>query len=444
MDNANMVTIPPQNVTVSGRYDVVVCGGGPAGIAAAVAAGQLGARTLLIEHLSTIGGMGTAAFVNGWVDTPGGPIFDELLRRIEACGCLTRHYDEQRHQYPGRAGFHGETLKPIALRMVSQAGAEVLFCTTAEAAWVPDDTVRGVFIANKGGRSLIRAAVLIDATADGDIAASAGAQFAKGDPEDGRLQHVNFKFRIEAADKDDYQRREPSEEDLIALIRAAHRSGDIHPPDGVFRPRPELFPYHRPEQALVLSTWEIENVDPTDPLQVSTTLTQCQLAAYEVVEFARRHLPGYQHARLGRLPELLGTRESRRITGNYTLTSDDVLSAAKFDDAVARACFFMDLHDSPPGTSIPFSLEHVWANRPPRDDYYEVPYRCLVPVGVGGMLVAGRCISADRAAGGSLRVMPTCMFTGAAAGTAAAMAVSTGVPPHQLDGRDVRAQILND
>jgi len=104
----------------------------------------------------------------------------------------------------------------------------------------------------------------------------------------------------------------------------------------------------------------------------------------------------------------------------------------------------MDLHDSPPGTSIPFSLEHVWANRPPRDDYYEVPYRCLVPVGVGGMLVAGRCISADRAAGGSLRVMPTCMFTGAAAGTAAAMAVSTGVPPHQLDGRDVRAQILND
>ena len=444
MDTRGTVTIPTQDVPVAGHYDVVVCGGGPAGIAATVAAGQLGAETLLIEQLSTLGGIGTGAFINSWGDTPGGPVFDELFRRLEALGCTTRHYDEQRHQYPGRAGFHGETFKPVALNMIRETGAEVLFCTSAEAAWVPDGTVCGVLVTNKAGRSLVTASVVIDATADGDIAASAGAQFAKGDPDDGRLQHVNFKFRLEAADEDEYERNRPSDDDLIALIRAAHERGDIHPPDGVFRPRPELFPYHLPEQELVLSKWEIENVDPTDPMQVSATLTQCQLAALEVVEFTRRHLPGYEQARLARLPELLGTRESRRITGRYILTRDDVLTARKFDDAIARACFFMDLHDSPPGTTIPFSLDHVWANRPPRDEYYEVPYGCLVPKDVAGLLVAGRCISADRPAGGSLRVMPTCMFTGAAAGTAAAMAVAEELLPHQLDGRRVRAQVLSD
>ena len=139
------------------------------------------------------------------------------------------------------------------------------------------------------------------------------------------------------------------------------------------------------------------------------------------------------------MPNLLGTRESRRVVGQYVLTRDDVLAGHKFDDGVVPACFYMDFHDSPPGTTVlEHSLEHKRANRAPLDDWYEIPYRCLVPRAVRGLLVAGRCISCDRWGQASMRIMPTCMWTGVAAGTAAAMAAREGVLPHELDGRDVR------
>ena len=139
----------------------------------------------------------------------------------------------------------------------------------------------------------------------------------------------------------------------------------------------------------------------------------------------------------------MGTRESRRIIGTYVLTKEDVLNARKFEDGISRACFFMDLHDSPPGiTTSQFTKQFVKANRPPAGDWYEIPYRCLVPKSVKGFLTAGRCISSDREANGSLRVMPTCMFTGEAAGTAAAMAIAEGLLPHELDGRRVRKKMM--
>jgi hypothetical protein len=223
------------------------------------------------------------------------------------------------------------------------------------------------------------------------------------------------------------------------MVNRAHREGRLHPPEGVYRPVAESFPYHLPEGQWALAKWEIEGVDPTDPVAVSHTLTECQLAALEVVLFCREHLPGFEGCRIARFPSLLGTRESRRIVGEYVLTGEDVLAGRKFADGIASAYFFMDLHDSPPGiTTAQFTNEYVMANRPPKGDWYEIPYRCLVPAQVQGLLVAGRCISSDREANGSLRVMPTCMFTGEAAGTGAAIAISEGMLPHEVDGRWVR------
>jgi len=421
------------DVLVSGECDVVVCGAGPAGIGAAVAAAREDARTLLVERLSHVGGVATGALIQSYMDTPGGPIFDELVEHLVAADAAQWNYDARQHNEPGRVRFHSETLKPIALKMLREAGAEALFCTMAEGACMDGDRVRGVFVVNKGGRSIVKADAVVDCTADGDIAASAGAEFCQGDPDDGRLQHVNFKFDMDGIDWRVFQERGPSPEESMCLARQAQDEGRLHPPRGVFRPSAATFPFHEKESEWALAKWEIENVDPTDPAAVSNILVECQLAAFEVVEFCRRHLPGFERCKIRRFPDVLGARESRRIVGEYVLTKEDVLGARKFEDAVARASFFIDFHDSPPGRTIPYSFDFKWANRPPAGDWYEIPYRCLIPRGIQGLLVAGRCISADRDAQASLRVMPTCMFTGTAAGAAAARAVHQGKLPHEIE-----------
>ena len=177
-------------------------------------------------------------------------------------------------------------------------------------------------------------------------------------------------------------------------------------------------------------------------MAVSDKIAECQLIALEVVEFCRRYLPGYENCGIDRFWELLGVRESRRIVGKYTLTRDDVLAARKFDDGIAQACFFIDFHDSPPGDSIPYDIEFKRKNRPPVGDWYEIPYRSLLPEKIGGLLVAGRCISVDRSALASMRVMPSCIYTGEAAGTAAALAVSKGILPHEVSGQEIKRRVM--
>jgi len=430
-------------VAVADDHDVVVCGAGPAGLGAAIAAGRGGARTLLVEQLYHVGGMATSTPVNTWCDTQGGPILDELEARVDALGKARRLFQPNAHIYPkGRVSLGGETVKAVALRMVREAGVDVLFGTTAAGAVVEGGAVRGVVFANKGGLSLARARVVVDCTADGDVAAQAGARFERGDPDDGRIMHVNFMFQLRGIDGEAFQRDKPSDEDLVARIQDALAAGELHAPRGVFRPCAEAFPFHLPEGKLCLNSWEIEKVDPSDPQAVSDTLVECQLIALEVVEFCRRHLPGHERCEIARFWDVLGTRESRRLVGRATVTRDDLLAGRKFPDGIAQACFFIDFHDSPPGRTIPYDIEFKRRNTPPPGDWYEIPYGCLLPEGVGGLLVAGRCISADRSALASLRVMPTCMFLGQAAGTAAALAVDAGIPPAEVDGREVRRLVI--
>lgn len=430
-------------IPVLGEYDVVVCGGGPAGIGAAIAAGRRGARTLLVEQLAHVGGMGAGAGINTWCDTQGGSVFDQLEARMDVLGKARRRFNPQGHTYErGRVWLHGQTLKAVALRMIKEAGAQVLFNTTAAQAWMEGGRVAGVVLANKGGLSLVKGKSVVDATADADMAASAGAEWLKGDPEDGRLMHVNFMYQITGVDSEKCKAGKPDEAALIEMIKQAHADGRLHTPTGVFRPAPECFPYQRGEGAFVPSYWEIEKVDCSDPLAVSATIEECQLIALEVVEFCRANLPGYENAEIGRFWDLLGTRESRRIVGRYMVSRDDVLKGRKFPDGIVQACFFIDFHDSPPGHSIPYTLEFKQRNTPPAGDWYEIPYRCILPKQVEGLLVAGRCISADRDALASLRVMPTCMYLGQAAGTAAAMAAERGVLPHELPGEQVREAVM--
>jgi len=437
------VTVAGAVVPLLGEYDVVVCGGGPAGIGAAVAAGRAGARTLLIEATSCLGGLIGNAGLQGFCDSPGGPIFDEFVERLLELGAAQWRIDTERFRPPGRLWYHPETARALTLEMVTNAGVESLLSTFAEGAWVPDGRVEGVFIATKRGRQLVRAKAVVDCTADADIAADAGAPFLYGDPEDGHIQVCSFRWVMGDVDTECFERERPGDEELAAVFAQAVREGAIRPPDGLFGHDPATFPFDGESGTVRAEGWELREIDATDPVENSRALAQSQLAALQIVRFCRAHLPGYGECRIERFPTSLGIRESRRIAGHYTLTQDDVLAGRKFEDGVAPAWFWLDLHDPPPHEE-PHTLEYVKANQPPAGDWYEIPYRCLLPRGVKGLLVAGRSISADRKAHGSLRIMPTCMFIGAAAGTAAAIAAAEGTDVSELDGARLKHTLLAD
>lgn len=403
------------------EYDIIVCGGGPAGVGAAIATARKGAKTLLVEQLGHVGGMPASADLVAFCDTMGGPVYDELVDRLIGIGAAHYKYEPEEHHSPGRLRFNAEELKVLLMKMLQEAGVEVRLHTVAHEAHIAGGkTVDGIYIADKSGSRLIKAGLVIDATADGDIAASAGADFLKGDPEDGRIQHVNFRYSLGGVDKETFTKHGPQPEELEKLFSDAIKTGEIHPPDNLFSPPANCFPFNPETGRLCLEYWEIENVDPADPVAVSRTLTQCQAAVFELLKFCRENLPGYDNAKIAHLPATLGTRESRRIIGEYILTREDVISARKFKDAVARADFWIDLHDSPPGMDFTKCDKAYKRNtRPSPGDWADIPIGCLKPKGFQGILVAGRCISADREAHGVTRMIPTCFYTGSAAGAAA-------------------------
>lgn len=427
------------------KYDVLVCGAGPAGISAAIAAARNGARVLLAEAGACLGGVMGNAMVGSFCDSPGGPVFDELAKRLLELGAAHWRVDPERFRPPGRLAYHSETARALAMEMVLESGAEAMLNASAARAIMDGARVVAVELAAKPGLVRVEAAVTIDCTGDADVAASAGAPFAFGDPEDGRIQVCNFRWRMGGADLERFRRDRPPDERLEAMCRDAVSQGMVRPPEFLFAQDAETFPFDRAYGGLRLNNWELRGVNPADARQTSRALAQCQLAALQLVRFCRSNLPGYENCSIERFPAALGTRESRRIEGHYTLTRGDVVGGAKFQDGIAKAWFWIDLHDPPPGLTIPYGLEYRKANQPPLpEDWYEIPYRCLLPRKTDALLVAGRCVSCDRAAQGSLRVMPTCMFMGAAAGTAAAWAASEGISPGQIDGRRLKREMLRE
>ncbi|MFO7947321.1 MAG: FAD-dependent oxidoreductase [Armatimonadota bacterium] len=431
------VTVEAAVFPVFGEYDVVVCGGGPAGIGAAITAAQNGCKTLLIEATACLGGLIGNGFLRGFCDSPGGPVFDDLAERLLDLGEARWGKNPQRYREPGRLGYHPEMARAVVMEMVHEAGAEVLLNTFVEGPFMSGETVEGVFIATKQGRQLVKAQTVIDCTADADIAAGAGAPFHYGDPEDGHIQLCSFRCEVGGIDHERFERDRPGDEELEALFADAVSRGEIMVLDGLAEHPPKSFPFD-PESGLYIGRWDFKEVDATDPAQVSRALEQSQRAMLQIVRFCRKNLPGYEDMRIERFPDALGIRESRRIVGRYTLTKDDVLAGRKFDDGLVPAWFWCDLHEPQPHY-FPFTTEYVHSNQPPPGDWYEIPYRSLLPQDVRGLLVAGRSISADRPAHGSLRIMPTCMFLGTAAARAATRATEEHTDVTALDGAALKA-----
>lgn len=404
--------------------DVLVVGGGPAGVAAAFAAARRGAMTLIVEQFNCLGGVATAgghghiclysAYGDGTTRVVGGIPF-EIARRVSEAG-YGIHDD-------AHVDFEVEGMKWVLEQMAEECGCELLYHTFFCDAVMDGQRVVGVVIQDKGGRRWIRASRVVDCTGDGDVAASAGCAFDVGDENTGLCQPMTLMFTIGGVDwprvkawRTDYN--------MVHVWEEAQAKGDMRP----FQNRIMGFWWTptRPDQVGINFT-HITDVDATRAEDLTRATIEGRKQAFESIAVFRKYVPGMECCYMVSTPNTVGVRESRRIAGEYTLTKQDVVGQCRFPDSIGYGSFFIDIHNT---RGIGMDTK-TW--RPPKGFRYQIPYRILVPQGVENLLASGRCASCDHEALGSLRVMPQCGVMGEAAGTAAWLSLRDNVDPRVVD-----------
>ena len=436
---------PAKHVPVIADVDVLVVGGGPAGVCAAVGAARAGARTFLVERHGFLGGMWTAGMVltlagfNSWLRPYHrcvGGVAGEWIRRAAAQDGCQDHTGFVLNSDP-------EVMKRVADDLVMEAGVELLFHCWGADPILEDGIVKGLCIENVEGRQAVRAKVTVDCTGDGDVMARAGARWTKGQS----LQPMTMSFRMGNL-------RIETDNDIRAPV-----SPPIGPEPGYLR-EPTLSQYASVRQDVTIDAermraereagrlpryggpwfggldrdviW-VNSTRITGDASVASELTRAEVAGRretaQIVGYFVRNLPGFAQGRLLQTSTQIGVRETRRLEGAYTLKGSDILERTEFEDGIALGCWPIDVHP----TQDTVGHHAMYVPLP-----YRIPYRTLLPTNVEGLLVAGRCFSADREALGSARVGATCAAMGHAAGIAAAMAAASGAQPRALNARQVQ------
>ena len=401
------------------NVDVLVFGGGPAGFAAALAASRAGASTLLIERSGRLGGMATNALVSPFLGMVKGNFVNDIIDRL------------------GGREVDPSTLDLKYADMLVQDNAQILLHTCAISANIDGDRVTGCSAFTKQGRIDISAAVTIDASGDGDIAYSAGVPFEQGRPGDGLTQPVSIMFRIGGVEPSPLLCGSEGEAAALTLpagtweqiVERGMREGELPENVGVIR----TYATRRPSEVTVNAT-QVNYIDGTSPDDLTRAELEGRRQAHIVTEFLRKHAPGYENCFISEMPAVVGVRETRRFLGCDYLTRADLLEGRKRPDAVVEdALFVIDIHNPDgPGQSEGSAVEC----RP-----YDIPYGCLVPREIDGLLLAGRCISGSHDAHASYRVMTICLGIGAAAGAAAAISARRRISPRQVKPEEIRAAI---
>ena len=442
-----------QELPIYRSVDVVVVGAGPAGIGAAVAAARNGAKTLVFEAHGCIGGMGTSGMVSPFMTSYDAPcenmiirgVFEELVNRMVEIGGAVDPKDV-RNEQPYASYFHighnnvtpfdPHAFKLIGMRMLRESGAELLLQTQFVNVIKDGDRITGVVINNKDGLSVIEAKIVIDCSGDADVAARAGVNYIMGNEEDGNLQPASMFMRIADADMD------------VVNAHMAEHSDEIRPFFGPFSWIIKEFPedwdnFPRGEICIFadvtpgefsINCSRILDIDATKAEHVTRATMIGQEQCQHIFQFMKKHAPGFENSRVIATADAIGIRETRHIEGEYKLTGDEVAACKVHEDAIACMATNMDTHnkDNPGGS---FFI-------PKNGPFFTVPYLCLVPKGISNLLVAGRAISADAIAGSAIRMMPSCMAFGQAAGTAAAMCAAQGIAPKNVDVQVLRKTLV--
>jgi glycine/D-amino acid oxidase-like deaminating enzyme len=415
------------------RYDVVVIGAGSAGSSAAISAARMGARTLLVDRLAFMGGTSTAVLDTFYAFyTPGerprrvvGGLGWEVVQRLTAAGVAF----ERPNTYGAGTGvtYDQETLKVLWEELAGEAGADLLLHTWATGVRVEEGRIGAVRLWNKGGERLVDASVVVDASGDADLVALAGLPFDNA-AQQGRVQSLSTLFKL--ANVDVQRAASVPKAELWERMREAAASGDYA------LPRIEGSWHRTPFAGVVLiHMTRIPNVDATDPEQLTRAEVEGRRQVREYARFLRDRVPGFESSVVVATSPAIGIRETRRIHGDYVLTREDVLTGRRFDDEIALCGAPIEDHHAGGDTEWQYVAS---------GGVYGVPYRSLLPTGIEGMLVAGRCFSSTHDAHASARSMATCMAMGQAAGTAAAMAAAADVSPRAVDAAALRERLAAD
>lgn len=423
--------------TMMKEYDLIVAGGGPAGIGAAVSAARNGIKVLLIEQAGYLGGMVTNACVPAFCPyTDGerviiGGIGLEVLNRMKKESYISPFYDKK----PGRlkefdwVPIDPEVLKRVTEQIALSSNCNLLFHTVITGVNHRDGRIHSVEVHNKGGNFTIGAKYFIDCTGDADLVAMAGGSYEYGD-KNGLVQAGTLCFRIGNLDMGkfmEYAEKTGEDGNLNIAVSKAKEQGDF--------PAEERYVSGIALQADGMAGLNFGHVYHLNPLD-GNDLTRAEIEARqklpELMNFLRKYVPGAEKVVLASSGPVIGLRESRRIVGDYRLTSADYYKRADFEDTIARYAYPIDMHAATPDEEDYGEDREYVTSRYKTGEAYSIPYRSLLPVGFENLIAAGRIISSDRAMMASLRVMPACFATGEAAGAAAALCIKEEVDFRQL------------
>lgn len=402
-------------VMILKRYELIVVGGGMAGIAAAVSGAREGLSVLLIERSGCLGGAMSNSLVypfmgytteDGKVLSAG--IFSEMLERKSRYG-----------------GSSWEYFKCVFDDMVTEAKVDVLFHSSVFKAARDGRCIKSVSVASKSGVAKFAADHFIDCTGDGELMAMTGCDHQLGRESDGLCQPMTTCFRVCGVDVDLYKSEGPQLQKRYEEMRAAGK---------ITNPRENILAFYDFGEGVVhFNTTRIVKLDPVDPFEISKAEILARRQVAEMMNFLKENSRAFKHATLIAIASHIGVRESRKLKGVHILTADELIDGRDFEDTIALGNYDIDIHN-PQGTGT--TIISI-----PQNKYYKIPYRSLLPKEYDNMLVAGRCLSATHEAHSSVRIMPICACLGEAAGTAAALAHKTGKNMHTVDIGALRAEL---
>jgi hypothetical protein len=445
------VIITAKEVEVLKDVDVLVVGGGPAGIGAAVCAARGGANVLLLEKRAFLGGNITSAYVETCNWFLNNTLFSirGLYREIE--DGYKKEYGrshEIRDYAPFR--FNGEYLKIFLDELMARENVSVLFHSFVNDVVIEDGRIKAVVIQTKSGPVAVSASVVIDATGDGDVAFAAGVPFKQGRDGDGYCQPGTLNVRLAGIDPKFFAQGPAEMDKLKAIDKKFQKDYD----DGKILldcKRRELI-MGRLTNAGVVGSLNYPcyyMIDPTSSADLTKGEIECRKYIKQVLHWMRVNLGGFEKIELVSIAPELGFRDSRRIEGKYTLTTGDIESNKQFDDTI---CVFPRVYDmlSPNGNMKGNgSLEGEGYNghilvllESGSTRSYNIPYRSLVPVKIDNLLISGRCISSTHVAQSSIRAIYACMLTGQAAGTAAALSIRDNCAPEKVNIRKLQDHLV--
>lgn len=439
-------------------YDVVVCGAGVAGFSAAYASARAGAKTLLIERDSIVGGNATGGLVNPFMIAYDGRserqivkgVFDTLITRLEAKGGAIHpsktgdgsphgcYYTGYNRRHNNTTPFDPHMIQLEMLEMLDEVGAEYLVRMQVIDVVMDGNKVIGVIAFDGNDIRQYNAKVVIDATGDGLVSFKAGTISPECEEGTGyEVQPMTTGFSIYDVDDEAIEKYvEEHPEEKGNLFRATieedmKKMGDAYPV-----PRNKLGMHRYPcHGAWNMNCTRLQGLNNTVPEEYAKAYKLGLKQVFFLMDYMHK-LPGLENAKLKEIGPALGVRESRRIEGVYTLQAEDLLEPPKqFDDSIGMGSFLLDLHPAS-GNRAGIDTRPIVAN------CFQIPYRILVPKKVDGLLVAGRCVSGSRDAMSSIRVMPQCCVTGEASGEAAAMCVVGGMQPRDIDVSKLQARLI--